>query len=596
MDGVRNSGLPAGSNVSFKLFAKKLGVEDDTVTGRFGHFVRVVSSGRCFPESILHHFGVERGNDRSFEITLDNIFVCIAKLEAVGFCVTDVPAANVVHHINSATASFHDTEVTELDLEQKLGDVWSKLRSFQKVCVRFGCIMQKIYIADEMGTGKTLQSLAICKYFSNKWPVLVVCPSLIKNTWCMEITNWLGIQDERILRIRSGKDFQRLLTTEYDFCVVSYGLICKMVPVRKKFRCVVIDECHYIKTASSQRTKACLAHLAGSEVRMMLSGTPFSYPCEMFTQIKGLYPDLYRRFFKPDCPKNNDCFANRYCQPKKLWDRKWVYQFKGYDNQTELNAVLSTFMIRRKKRDVIKFLPQKIRIYHYLHELTKKQYREIELALKKEETELTATQQQRKYLESFRLTCRYKIKGVITFLKQLLVENTEFKNRKCLIFAHHTEMRKALRDFLEYEKLSFFVIDGSTSDSNRAQFEFEFQTQNKYQIAVLSITAACAGITLTKASCVIFTEIMFGPDMMLQAEDRAHRMGQTLPVDIIYLLQPKTTDVINMNLIQKKNRESTQIMEGEPDEMVCSVSKKRRNPVLNRVVTKRMMLQRSKDD
>lgn len=91
----------------------------------------------------------------------------------------------------------------------------------------------------------------------------------------------------------------------------------------------------------------------------------------------------------------------------------------------------------------------------------------------------------------------------------------------------------------------------------------DFQTTNNtYRVALLSITAAGVGLTLTAASTVVFSEILFGPDQHLQAEDRAHRIGQRSDVNIFYLIQPKTTDDINFGLIKKKERESSVMIDG----------------------------------
>ena len=84
-------------------------------------------------------------------------------------------------------------------------------------------------------------------------------------------------------------------------------------------------------------------------------------------------------------------------------------------------------------------------------------------------------------------------------------------------------------------------------------------------MALLSITAAGTGLTLTAASTVVFTEILFGPDQHLQAEDRAHRIGQENQVNIFYLIEPKTTDDINFGLIRKKERESSRMLDGKPN-------------------------------
>ena len=74
------------------------------------------------------------------------------------------------------------------------------------------------------------------------------------------------------------------------------------------------------------------------------------------------------------------------------------------------------------------------------------------------------------------------------------------------------------------------------------------------KIAILSITACGTGITLTSASCIVFAELHWTPSVMLQAEDRAHRIGQCNPVNIYYLHAKETVDDIILQLLSSKSQ------------------------------------------
>ena len=69
-------------------------------------------------------------------------------------------------------------------------------------------------------------------------------------------------------------------------------------------------------------------------------------------------------------------------------------------------------------------------------------------------------------------------------------------------------------------------------------------------MAILSITAASTGLTLTAADTVIFAELYWTPATMLQAEDRAHRVGQKNCVNIHYLIGKNTLDDFLYNKIK----------------------------------------------
>ena len=350
---------------------------------------------------------------------------------------------------------------------------------------------------------------------------------------------------------------------------------------------MILDESHMIKSLGSQRSNATLQIISKAEIRILLSGTPFSYPSEMYQQIKALNPTIYPWFFNyrdSDFEEPGKYFyAKRYCKPTKLNFRgaeSWV--FKGYERSEELNAVLNTFMVRRKKSDVLSQLPEKTRICITLPPLSAKEQKKIDALLqddsmkkkKKEKGEKKEKVEKKfqfkddaraTYMEAFRLASTFKTPHVIDFIKDhilgdLLKEN---KDMKFLIFFHHQNMMEAIRELLQEKEIQFFLIDGSTPPIKRQEYVDSFQTTNKYNIALLSITAASTGLTLTAASTVIFSEVLFSPSEHLQAESRSDRLGQKNMVNIFYLIQPKSTDEINFGLIKKKERESSRIIDGK---------------------------------
>ena len=101
-------------------------------------------------------------------------------------------------------------------------------------------------------------------------------------------------------------------------------------------------------------------------------------------------------------------------------------------------------------------------------------------------------------------------------------------------------MMNTIADMLDEEKVHFIRIDGSTGSSLRKYLCDAFQTDDKVRVALLSITAANTGLTLTAAHMVVFAELFWNPGILTQAEDRAHRIGQTDSVSIEYLVAQGT--------------------------------------------------------
>merc|ERR1719290_414351 len=149
-------------------------------------------------------------------------------------------------------------------------------------------------------------------------------------------------------------------------------------------------------------------------------------------------------------------------------------------------------------------------------------------------------------LEWYRDTA--KVKAVQNYIRELLSQG----DQKFLVFAHHQIIMKALTQAVEEAKVQYIFIDGSVSSEERNSQVEKFQTSDKVRVAVLSITAANAGITLTAASLVVFAELFWNPGILTQAEDRAHRIGQTDSVTIQYLVARDTADDVLWPMIQGK--------------------------------------------
>lgn len=108
-------------------------------------------------------------------------------------------------------------------------------------------------------------------------------------------------------------------------------------------------------------------------------------------------------------------------------------------------------------------------------------------------------------------------------------------------------MMNAISDMLEVRKVRFIRIDGNTSSESRNRFCEQFQGDETTKVALLSITAANAGITLTSAQLVVFAELFWNPGILTQAEDRAHRIGQTDSVAVQYLVAQGMSRLIMNN-------------------------------------------------
>ena len=134
-------------------------------------------------------------------------------------------------------------------------------------------------------------------------------------------------------------------------------------------------------------------------------------------------------------------------------------------------------------------------------------------------------------MEAFRLSGLAKIEAAKTYILDLLSNDI-----KILIFAHHQKLLNEIETCLNTNHYSFIRIDGSVDNEKRQELVNNFQEKEDIKAAVLSITAAGVGFTLTAASTVVFAELYWTPATMIQAEDRAHRIGQKNSVNCHYLI------------------------------------------------------------
>lgn len=326
--------------------------------------------------------------------------------------------------------------------------------------------------------------------------------------------------------------------------ILSYDLAVKLVPIaRHKFNVIIADECHALKNADSKRSKTLVPILKVAGRVILLSGTPvLSRPLELFPQIQAVQPKLFPKVFD---------FGKRYCNGQQGY---FGWDFKGSSNLKELQLVLErTVMIRRTKDAVLSQLPSKLRHQVFL----KVNQRDLDTFKKLSDLRtipqdigdeaLEEFQKKAEYMALWKRTAELKLPSMLEYIDDLLEAG-----HKMLIFAHHQSVLDALEGHLLVKKVRSMRIDGKTVPSSRQDLCTAFQTDPSIRVAILSITAASTGLTLTAATTVIFAELFWNPGVLVQAEDRAHRIGQNDAVNVHYLLAQGTTDDSIWPLILRK--------------------------------------------
>ncbi|XP_047032444.1 SWI/SNF-related matrix-associated actin-dependent regulator of chromatin subfamily A-like protein 1 [Helicoverpa zea] len=432
-----------------------------------------------------------------------------------------------------------------VDLSPVEATLRNKLMPFQAEGVRFGISRRgRCMIADDMGLGKTFQALAIASYYRHNWPLLIVTTSSMRETWQSKIQELLpSVPMMNIATLTSGKDTQFVADKQTEVVIVSYKITSMYQDLlkSKKFGVVIIDESHYLKSHKAQCTVALSSITRQCSRAVLLSGTPaLSRPAELYTQLALIEPGFFSSYTD---------YGKRYCDGKQT---NFGWDMTGQSNLPELQIILQKrFLIRRTKEQVLTSLEEKTR-ETVLLDSTLLQHTDTDMGLNDMAEAYKSSRASDKHaalITYFSESAKVKIPAICQYIRQLV---TDGPAEKFLVFAHHRAVIDAVCTTLDEENLGYISIVGSTPANTRAELVDRFQHSDSCRCAVLSITAANSGLTLTAASLVLFAELHWNPGILTQAESRAHRLGQRGCVRVRYLLAPRTADDLMWPMLQGK--------------------------------------------
>ncbi|XP_033734457.1 DNA annealing helicase and endonuclease ZRANB3-like isoform X2 [Pecten maximus] len=459
-----------------------------------------------------------------------------------------------------------------------------RLMDFQKEGICFAVRKNgRCLIADEMGLGKTLQAISVAYYYKKEWPLLIIVPSSLKFVWVEEIEKWLpDVQPEDIYLIQTGNDASGF--AEAKISITTFGLLCKSTSkllhealTNQKFQVVIVDESHSIRNTKTASCKAVVPLVKSAKRCMLLSGTPsLARPVELFPQIDAICPGKFGTWWN---------YTAKYCDAKtETFGRVRRRRVDGASNLEELAKRLSDMlMIRRLKNDVLTQLPpkQRQRVLFQLKDSEikteiKKTFEELKPLLTKGKNKndmMNVMQQDGREDHStnaliqrlYRLSGEAKIGPAREYI-EMLCEN---ESLKFLVFAYHHSMMNGLQQSLYNKNVKFIRIDGETPTSDRQVYVQQFQSDPEIKVAILSILAAGTGLTFTAASLVVFAEMYWTPGLMIQCEDRAHRIGQKFCVSIHYLVAKDTMDEWVWSAVCKKTIVTSTTLNGKRQELAA---------------------------
>ena len=478
----------------------------------------------------------------------------------------DQSVSDLIHNFET----FKNQRFTFTEEEEKT------LREYQKVGVQWLYMIAKCefggILADEMGLGKSIQTITYIKHRlqeEKQAKMLIIVPTSLLYNWEDEFQKFgkeisiMIVNDIKAHRLEKLKHVDQA-----QVIITSYGLLRQDIEVYEKmeFDTMILDEAQNIKNPKSDTAIA--AKKIKARVKFALTGTPLENSIyELWSIVDFIMPGYLGSFqtFKEMYPIT-DLEETSYMNLKRQID---------------------PFILRRKKKDVLKDLPEKLenKVYVELNEAQKELYlSELEKAQKeiqKIEEDQTVSQNQ------------FFILSLLTRLRQICIDpslifddyhggSSKFdtllpileemiqNQHKILLFSQFPSVLKNLMPHLDAYHIRYLYLDGSTKAGERMQLVKQFH-QDDTPVFLISLKAGGTGLNLTIADEVIHLDPWWNPQVENQATDRTHRIGQTKTVEVIKLISIGTIEEKIIALQEKKKALSDMMIEGEQrSEMVLS--------------------------
>ncbi|KAF1346543.1 chromatin remodeling complex SWI/SNF component SWI2 [Delphinella strobiligena] len=428
-------------------------------------------------------------------------------------------------------------------------------------------------LADEMGLGKTIQTISLITYLIEKkrqpGPYLVIVPLSTLTNWNSEFDKWAPSITKIVYKgppaqrktqqnqIRYG-NFQVLLTT-YEFIIKDRPILSKI-----KWLHMIVDEGHRMKNANSKLSST-ITQYYHTRFRLILTGTPLQNNLpELWALLNFVLPTIFKSVKSFD-EWFNTPFANTGGQDKmELSEEEQLLVIR------RLHKVLRPFLLRRLKKDVEKDLPDKLErvIKCNFSALQAKLYKQLvshnRLMVSDGKGGKTGLRGLSNMLMQLRKLCNHpfvfeevedqinpgrgsndllwRTAGKFELLDRIMPK-FQATNHRILMFFQMTQIMNIMEDFLRLRGVQYLRLDGSTKADDRSELLRLFNAPDSpYTCFLLSTRAGGLGLNLQTADTVIIYDSDWNPHQDLQAQDRAHRIGQKNEVRILRLISSNSVE------------------------------------------------------
>jgi superfamily II DNA or RNA helicase len=433
----------------------------------------------------------------------------------------------------------------------------------------------RVLIGDEMGLGKTIQAIAAAEILARHFGVsrvLVICPTSLKYQWQSEIARFSGRQGKNAARVLSGGRAQR--QKDYaadDFCKITnyeklkpdLDLIADWAP-----ELVIVDEAQRVKNWNTIAARA--LKRIDSAYAIVLTGTPLENKLEELISIVQ-FVDQHRL--------------------GPTWKLLHEHQLKdeggrvtGYTGLEKIGETLAPVMIRRRKHEVLKQLPERTD-QNFLVPMT-----ELQMSYHQENAEVVSKIVQRwrktKFLsdkDQRRLTCALQNMRMSCNSTYLLDQESDHgvkadelaalfddlfaqPDAKAVVFSQWTRTQDIVIRRLEARGFGYVSFHGGVPSEKRPALIERFRDDPACRV-FLSTDAGSTGLNLQHASTLINMDLPWNPAILEQRISRIHRMGQKRPVQIVNFVAKGTIEEGMLSVLAFKRSLSAGILDGGTSEI-----------------------------
>ena len=410
------------------------------------------------------------------------------------------------------------------------------LRDYQEVGVHHLVSQSGACLGDDMGLGKSRQTVVATRMIAKQGRVLILCPASLRINWEREIH---AVYPNEVVGI-VGEDRHATLYG-CQWVIANYERLGGLVrDPDLAFEVMAIDEAHYLKEHQAGRTRNAFVLATRIPRRYVVTGTPLlNREVELHTLLRMTGHQLGSMTLKD--------FRKRFSGTK--------------EKRAELAAALQGWMLRRRK-DVLKELGTKSRQVRYISPA------EGLGAYKEIYADMTM------YVMPKIVKLRQALEALKT---QFLIETVESLSSgdKIIIFCEYMATVETMKTAFSAAGIQCVSLVGADSAKRRQAAIDAFQNDPAVTVFIGTTSAAGVGITLTAANYVAFASLPWTPALMRQAEDRAYRLGQLRDVMVIVPLIENTLDDGVWKLLQSKQETEDDVVESVrtalPEELGCAV-------------------------